>query len=880
MRFLLWIFPKEFRDAYRDELDHFVETGLHEAGSRRLTTVLFFAFDLVRAGVRLRLRPVRRERHDPKPIEERDGWIVSVWGALRIAARGLSRNPGFSFVVLITLSLGVGLNTALFAVVNAVLLQPLDYEEPDRLVYLTASLPGKGLVDADLSGGDLHDLREVAAFEAVEGVSTIRQNLHGAGIPRQVAVGWVSGGFLSLFGVEAEIGRLHREDDPPGTVVLTNGLWREAFGSDPSVLGASIQLDGYPYTIVGVLPQDFRVRLPSRGGAAPDVELWKNPDAFWQNGAVWSGQGPDLSLIRVVARLRAGVSYGDAQGGVDAVVADLRARFPSFDTDGLAIDVSPLQERLVERVRPTLSLLFGAVVLVLLIACANVANLQLVRTHARRREMALRVALGSSRRRIGGLLAFESLLLAVGGSALGVLMTAGTGSAVTRLAPSELPLAGSPLVDETVLAFAVLGSLLVTLLVGVLPTLAALGADPANELGNGRATGVRGSRVRRSLVVAQLALSIVLLVGVGLLTSSVVRLQRVDPGFDPTNVYTFGVSIPGSRYGWPEEADAFYRGVEAAVAELPGVQSAGVVWPMPFAGSWSGEHEIMEQEPVGLGLASYRLVTEAYFTTMSVPVIEGRLFREGDPAYVTVVSRSVAERSWPGRSAVGESIRANPWGRGMQEFEVIGVVGDVRYRSLREAPGATLYFDARSWSWVDWEVHVLVRSSVGEGALLPALRAAVAEIDGGVPVARPGPLNEALRIETAGTRFVLMLLVVFAGTAAVLAFVGLYGVVSYSVGLRSREFGVRLALGSARSGLRRIVVREGGMLTLAGLTIGLAAAWGFVGLLDALLFEVTATDPLTYAAVVLVLCAGAGVACVVPAWRMSRVDPVEVLRAD
>jgi predicted permease len=799
-------------------------------------------------------------------------------GDLRLAARGLARSSGFTAVVVATLALGVGLNTALFSVVNAVLFRPLGYEEPDRLTYVEARLANRD-VRVTVSGGDLTDLRSgVSAFETLEGMASIRQNLTGAGLPRQVQVGWASPGFLEMLGVAPELGRVHREGDPPGTVVISHALWVDAFGRSPSVLGSSVRLDGYPATIVGVMPAGFRVRLPR--GLGVDTDLWKNPDSFWQNGDIWTSQGPEFGLLRLVGRLAPGASLADAQSGVDAVVADLRARYDSFEVDGLDMRVQSLREVIVGDVRPTLLLLLGAVGLVLLIACANVANLMAVRAGSRLREMAIRLALGSPRSRVGRLMLMESLVLAVVGTGLGILLAAWAVELVPAFAPADLPVIGTVGVDRPVLGFSAALAVLTTLLVGVVPAVHAVRADPSAELGNGRAVGVSGSRMRDGLVVTQVALSLMLLIGAGLMTTSLARLHSVEVGFDPESVYAFGVAIPGSHYDWPEEAGRFYREVEASVAALPGVASAGVIWPMPFSSSWSGNHAVVEGEPVPLGLAEYRLATEAYFQTVGVPLVDGRLYRDGDAANVVLVSASVSERAWPGHSAVGRTLQANPWGRGMEDFEVIGVVGDVRGGDLRQAPDPTLYFDARHWSWVDWEVHVLARTDLDATVLLPELRQVVADLDADVPLAHPGWLSDSYAEQTASTRFVLVLLGAFALSAGVLALIGLYGVVSYAVGLRRREFGVRIALGSGRAGVQRMVLRRGLALTGTGLVLGSSGAVVLGDVLDALLFGVSTTDPLTYATTAALLAVAALVASWMPAWKAAQVDPVQVLRAE
>lgn len=870
---LLRLYPESFRRAHGTEIAEQVDETLRAAGMRRPWVALTVAVDLVRGAVRLRKHPV-----GPGPTRaSRLGGLAT---DVRVTLRTLVKQPGFSGVVVGTLALGVGMNAALFSVLEQTVFQPFDYEDPDRLVYLSAELPGDEISNAHFSGGDLRDLREVAAFEGVEGVALIRQNLHGAGLPRQVAVGWVSDAFLELLGVEAALGRVHEPGDPPGSIVLSSDLWSAAFDSDPGVLGRSVELDGHPYTVIGVLPDGFEAHLPWGDVTPPNIELWKNPDSFWQNGDPWGAQGPEFALLQVVGRLTRTATIADAQAGVDRVAAALRDRFPAFEESRFHIVAHDLHDRVVSNARPLLIMLTGSVLAVLLIGCANVAGLLLVRGHRRRREIGLRVALGCSTARVSRLLMLESALLATAGSFGGLLLALWAVGMAPRWAPAALPRLDELSIDVAVVGFCAGLAVLVALLVGLVPTWIAVRGDPGSSLGSARVAGAGGGAVRRGLVVGQIATSLVLLVSAALLLSSTARLQRVQPGFDASDVFTFGVSIPGTQYGWPEEAGAFYRDVETGVAALPGVDAAGVVWPMPFAGTWSSPVEVDEGERRNLGQASYRLTTESYFPTMRIPLQEGRLFREGDRREVAVVSRTLAERAWPGRSPVGLEILATPWGGEPVAFEVIGVVGDVRYRDLREPPEGAIYFDARSWSWVDWEVHVLVRSTVDPAALLPALRSVVAEVDPTIPLAHPAPLADGIEQQTARPRFVLTLLLAFAGSAALLAVVGLYGAISYAVGLRRREFGVRVALGSGRSGIRALVLRESGRLILLGVGIGLLGAVVASSALEALLFEVSGTDPTTYVAAAALLGLAALAATWVPAWRVGRMDPVVVLRND
>lgn len=566
---LLRLHPAAFREARGVEVEAFVEAERERAARRgALALVLFWTrttLDLVRSAVRLRVSP-----SGPASVVQpgRRAWDAPARD-LRHAARTLASTPVLSAVVVLTLGLSVGMTTAIFSVVDAVLLQPLDYRAPDRLVHVTADVEGEDM-RALFSGGDLQEIRRtVDAFEAAAGAGFIRQNLTGAGLPRQVGVGWGSGDLFEVLGVEAALGRTFVPSDGPGTVVLTHTLWRDQFGSDPDVLGRSVQLDGHAHTVVGVLPEGFRLHLPSFPSG--DVALWKNPDTFWQNGDIWNAQGSSLGLLRVVGRLAPAGTLQQARQQLDALEADLRRRFAEYETAGLTLGAVPLQNDLVADVRRTLLLLLAAVGVVLLIACANVMGLLLVRARQRRRTLAVRRALGASRGRLFGLLLGESAILAALGGGVGVVLAVGGTRLLEWLGPA-LPRAEAVAVDARILAFGLAISVGVTFLVGLVPALGGSRADPADELRGLRSVAEgSGGLLRNGLVVTQLAFSLVLLVASGLLTSSLVR--SVDPGFDPEGLLTFAVSLPGSRYEWPDETGRFLIRFEERIADLPGLRT-------------------------------------------------------------------------------------------------------------------------------------------------------------------------------------------------------------------------------------------------------------------------------------------------------------------
>jgi len=697
-----------------------------------------------------------------------------------------------------------------------------------------------GVEHADVSGGDFRDIQEwVPALEGAAAFTRIRQNLTGMEPPRRVAVGWASRNLFDVLGVGVALGRGFAPDDPPGTLVLSHSLWASAMGAEPGVVGMSLLLDGHPYTVVGVLEEDFRIHLPR---LEDDIGVWKVPDTRWQNGDAWGSQGAEFALFNVVGRL------------AHTVVGD---------------------------VRPTLLMLLGAVAMVLLIACANVMNLLLARTQARRHEIALRVALGSGRRRILRMLLAESLELALLGGAAGVALAYGGVAVLHAMAPAELPRVENVSLAPNVLGFALLVSVACTLLFGLVPALSAAGSAPGHALKDARSSAGAGRlRLGGALVVAQIATSLVLLTGAGLLASSLVRLNRVEPGFDYDNLLTFSVSVPGTQYGWPTEADQFFRGLEDRIEALPGVRSAGVVWPMPFGSTWTGIFTAGDVGDEARAYADYRLVTPSYFETVSAPLLEGRTFMPDDAREVVLVSRALADAAWPGRSPVGETVHANPWGGGMVPFSVIGVVDDVRYADLRQPADPAVYFDSRGWAWTDWEVNFAVRTSGDPTMLVGPIRGELLAMDPNIPMDSPRPMAELVANELAGNRFALTLIGMFAGVAALLAVVGLYGVLAYSVGQRIREIGIRMALGSRRRGILGLVLGRGLRLTALGVVLGVVGAAFLTRFLTGFLFGVSATDPVTFGMVVVGFVAAAAVASYLPARRATSLDPVTVLRAE
>ncbi len=795
---------------------------------------------------------------------------------LRYAFRALSGTPVVSAVIVLTLMLGIGMNTAIFSVVNGVLLKPLDYSEAGELAFIGSVRTNEDHIEVGISGADFRDLRQRSeTLEDAAAIAVVRQNLTGIESPQQADVGWVSGNTFAMLGVRPELGRVFDEGDPPGTIVLGYEAWQTWFGGDPEVLGTSVNLDERPHTIVGVLPARFRLEVPD---LPRRLDIWKNPDNFSVNGDFWGSR--DIDFFRLIGRRAEGASLLQVREELGAFAAALQSEHPNHAQRGVEFTVTPLHEVIVGDIRPTILALFGAVGLVLLIACANVVNLLLARAETRRREIAVRVALGSSRPRIVQLLLVESGVLALLGGAGGVAVGFAGTALLNRFRPPQLDLIEGAGVDGTVLGFAAGASMLCVLLFGLAPALGAA-AVPVGRLSSYRLTAAGGARrFSRLLVACQIALSLVLLIGAGLLAASLARLQEAPAGFVADDLMTFSVSLPSARYpDYPADTGRFFSQLDQRLEQLPNVVAAGLVWPAPLSGrGWDGPAAVRGVDEDGVRM-DYALVTSGYFAAAETRLLEGRTFAETDPQEVVLVNQRLAERAWPGESAIGRVVTAEPWGVAV-EFEVIGVVEDVRNSSLREPADEALYFDSRTWSWADWEVDYVVRTAGAPLAMVDAMRAELAKLDPAIPLARPREMRQVVADELAANRFGMSLLALFAGVASLLAAVGLYGVRSCSVGSRRREIGIRMALGSDGAGVLRMVMGQGVRLALLGLGAGWLAAVGLSRFLASLLYEVEPVDAQVYGFATILLAAVAVLSAYVPARRATGLDPITVLRPD
>ena len=792
---------------------------------------------------------------------------------IRYGLRGLLKRPGFTAIALVALALGIGANTAIFSLVNAVVLRPLPFPEPDRLVWVYGNIRNGGN-RASVSPLDFLDYRsQNKTFEqfAASGTVPLPMNLTGSGDPERLTASNVTGNYFDAFKVTPALGRgftLENEKTGEDQVsVLSHAFWQTHFGGDPQIINKTIILDSKPYQVIGVMPAGLS--LPQA------AELWV-PMTFDVNPEMKQRKA---HFLRPIGRLKPGVTLLQAQADTDQIAAQLEQQFPDSNT-GWNLRLLSLREQLVGRTRPTLFVLFGAVGFVLLIACANVANLLLVRAAARQKEIALRTALGASRLRIVRQMLTESLLLSLLGGALGALLAVWGVQLLVSLSADSLPRTVNVNIDATVLAFTLLISIATGLLFGLAPAFRTAKVNLIDSLKDGArgSEGTLRNRTRSLLVVFESAVAVILLIGAGLLVRSLIALQNVNPGFDANNVLTLRIDLPPKKYLGEGKSANFFEQLETRVAALPGVQSVGLVTELPLSGQPNDLPFTVEGRPPVTPDqafdADFRRVNQNYFGALRIPLLRGRNFTEQEVRQsdnVTVVSQQLVDVVFPNEDPLGKRLVSEI---GHQAFEIIGVVGDIRHRSLGEQPFAAMYFPTRNTG----RTNLVIRTQVDPLSIVGAVRNEVKALDPDQPIAAVKKMSDWVDSSVAEPRYRTTLLGMFAALAMILAATGIYGVMSYSVAQRTHEIGVRMALGARQRDVLKLVVQQGMLLTIVGVVLGLLGAFALTRVMASLLFEVTAKDPFTFAVVAALLVAVAFVACFIPARRATKVDPLVALR--
>jgi putative ABC transport system permease protein len=797
---------------------------------------------------------------------------------LRQALRLLLKSPGFSALIVIVLALGIGANTAIFSIVNGVLLKPLPFAEAARLVAVETTVRNEPDDSAYLDVLDWH--AQSATIDHIAAYATAAVTLTGHGEAASIPMAVVTPEIFPLLGVQPIAGRvLGPADDLHGaerTAVISETLWARYFARDGSILGKTALLDGDPIVIVGVMPARFEFPF--------DTE---NPPQIWMPvlasrfSAQWADQR-GASFLKVIGRLHPGVALPAARSELSAIAARIDAANPRNGSHGVA--VRPFQDLLVKNYRPALIALLGAVAAVLLIACANIANLLLARGTARRREIAIRNALGASRVRIVRQLLIESLTLALVGGAAGTVVALWGVDALVRISPVQIPRLNTVHIDRSVLIFTVLASLLTGALCGLLPALQLSRLNPGDTLKDGDrgGSGGRGARTRQALVVAEVALSLMLLTSAGLLIRTLGVLQRVSPGFTPERAITMQLLLPQTRYANPTAMIAFYRRLHDELAAIPSVTASAVATTLPMTGSDITMGFVPDgraPDPNVRMSAAFFGVSPEYFTTLGITIVRGRGFTERDDERapsVVVINETMAAKYWPGEDPIGKRVKLSYNNTGPRE--IVGIAGDVKQTSLTDKVPAQMYtpFVQAPWPFIT----TVARTTAAPEAAAGSMRQALAHLDPEQAAGEIRTFDQFLARSIATPRFTAILLGVFATLALLLAGFGLYGVMAYSVAQRRREIGIRMALGAQSADVRSLVVTQAVRLGAAGLVIGIAGALAVTRVLDSLLFGVTATDPLTFTAVSAALVTVLVLAAYLPARRATRVDPIVALRAD
>ncbi|MDT5272060.1 MAG: hypothetical protein QOH49_4246 [Acidobacteriota bacterium] len=872
---------EELAQHLEDRHEQALRNGSTEEEAYRAALQELTESDLLAQGLRQVERPVRLEPVVPG-TPRRFGMFGDMGHDLRYGVRMLWKNPGFTAVAVVALALGIGANSAIFSVVNTVLLRPLPYREPARLVMVWEDDTKHGFPNDTPATANYIDWRDQnQVFDGMAATADQSFNLTGAGEPERFDGKRVSANFFSLLGVEPQLGRAFMpEEDVSGAnrvVVLSHGLWQRRFGSDPGLIGKSITLNGDGYIVVGVMPAGFQF-------LSQEVEMWV-PIAFTSQQAANRGN----HYLRVVARLKPGVTVERAQSEMSTIAARLQQQYPEQNID-LGATVVSLHEEVVGNIRPALLVLLGAVGFVLLVACANVANLLLARAAVRQKEIALRTALGASRLRLIRQFLTESILLAALGGVVGLLLSVWGVTLLKSFIPENISQVKAIAVDARVLGFTILVTLLTGLVFGLAPAAQAskFNLNETLKEGGRDAAAARGSnRIRGLLIVSEVAVSLVLLVGAGLLINSFMRLRSVDPGFSTDNLLTMSVVLPQQKYPDLARRTAFYTDMIRRVEALPGVRSAGVTNWIPLVKQGDSIGVTFEGQPVPapgqgkLPIIATRIVSPHYFGSMGIQLLQGRVFEEGrdriDSPCVVVVGETVARRYWPDESPLGKRLSPGRPTTPEDWCQVVGVVRDVRQLDLAAEPKPQMYL---TYAQADFFAprHLVVSTEGDPLALAGTVRKTVWEVDRDQPVSNVNTMEGVLSESIARQRFSTLLLGVFAGVALVLAAVGIYGVMSYSMAQRTREIGIRMALGAQKRDVLMLAVGQGLRLVALGIGVGLVGAFALTRVMSSLLFGVSATDPATLITISLILVVVALLASYIPARRAAKLDPLIALR--
>jgi predicted permease len=862
----------EMREELRHHLEKQVEAnlaaGMTPSEARRQATLQFGAVEGVKEYCR----------------EQRSGfWLETFWADIRYALRVMAKNPGFAAIAIFTLALGIGANSAIFSVVYAVLLRPLPYPNSNQLVVLFDTKPLEGVEKTGTSYTNFEEWRaQNIVFSEMAGNQGHDLTVTGRGEPFVAVTGVVTPEVFAVLAATPLAGRTFVPDDgkqgAAPVVILSENLWRSHFSADPNIVGSAISLDKRLFTVVGIMPADFRSPLQTRR-----QDLWVplvNDPLF----SSWMPRRGGHWLV-VIARLKPGVSIAQAQVEMGAISARQAKENPAENT-GWTVRIVPLQSELVGDVKPALLVLLGAVALVFLIACANIANLLLARATSRAKEMSVRIALGAGRGRIVRQLLTESAALGLLGGVAGILIAYWGVHSLRSLLPADMPKANPIQVDAYVLGFALLLSVAASFAFGLAPALLAAGSDLQKTLreGAGRA-GAGGGRqsIRTFLAAAEIAVAMVLLVGAGLLVRSFITLTSVSPGFNAQHLMKAEVQLPRFEYSTPQQWNAFAEDLLARIQAEPGMRDSAIAIPLPLAHNNVNLGFEIEGSAAPLSsqsrTADYVAATPEYFHVMGIPLLQGREFNREDVASnprVTIISATMARVYFPNQNPIGKRIVFGFPPDAGSPREIVGVVGDVRDVALRQDPAAMMYVPYAQAPF--WGAVVVVRSNLSVAAVADAVRRHAAAIDKDLPVTDIAAMPEAVDATVAQPRFQTMLLGLFGALALILSGVGIYGVISYSVIQRTHEIGIRMSLGAQPRQVLRLVMGQGLKLALCGIVIGAAAAFALTRLMLSLLFGVSPADPLTFTGVAILLVAVALAACYVPARRAMRVDPMTALR--